>query len=137
MFLWVRLVLDSLEFTYSPEELRILVHDLPSDLDELYSRILTRVCSVRGPHSYGGVPRMISWICFAQRPLHKFELLHGLAESSNGASNPMKSIPVAQILDHCKPFIEERPDSTIILVHFSVKEQVYPFPLQKALLMYS
>jgi hypothetical protein len=122
MFLWVRLVLDSLEFTYSPEELRILVHDLPSDLDELYSRIFTRLCNVRGPHNYGGVPRMISWISFTIRPLHKHELLNGLAESSSAASNHVQSIPIAEILDHCKPFIEERPDSTITLVHFSVKE---------------
>jgi hypothetical protein len=136
MFLWVRLVLDSLEFTYSPEDLRTIVHNLPEDLNELYSRILTQLCSVRGPHSYGGVPRMISWLCFTQRPLQKHELLHGLAESLDAASGHVKSIPVAQILDHCKPFIEERSDSTVILVHFSVKEQVYPFPLHKSLLTY-
>lgn len=130
MYLWVRLVLDSLESTYSPEELRILVDDLPIDLDNLYTRILARLCRVRGPQNYGGVPRMISWICFAQRPLHKYELLNGLAESPRSLGNPVQSIPIVQILDHCKPLVEVRPDSTVALVHFSVKEQVHPALLQ-------
>jgi hypothetical protein len=122
MFLWVKLVLDSLESVYSPEELCTLVYDLPTDLDDLYRRILSRLCSVRGPHNYGGVSRMISWICFAQRPLHKHELLHGLAESNYRVDSCAQSVPISQILDHCKPLIEELPDSTVILVHFSVKE---------------
>jgi hypothetical protein len=127
MFLWVRLVLDSIESTYAPEVLRALVHELPEDLDKLYSHILTRLCSVRGSHTYGGVPRMIAWICFAQRPLNKSELLHGLVEDPDSASGHGHSVPIAQILDHCKPLVEVRSDATVVLVHFSVKEQVLSF----------
>jgi hypothetical protein len=122
MFLWVRLVLDSLEAVYSPEDLRSLVEDLPSDLEALYARILYRLSYDRGAEKYGGVPTILSWICFSQRPLHKLELLHGLAITANGGNPDAQSVPLPQILDHCKPFIEERPDSTIAFVHFSVKE---------------
>jgi hypothetical protein len=124
MFLWVRLVLDSFDAVYSPEELRTIVNDLPTDLETLYARILERIYSAHGAHSHGGVARIISWICFAQRPLHKHELLHALSVPRNGVGSDTQSIPISSILDHCKPFVEERLDSTIVPVHFSVKEYV-------------
>ena len=125
MFLWVRLVLDSLEVVYSPEDLRNLVEDLPSDLEALYGRILHRLAKTRGAESYGGVSTILSWICFSQRPLHKLELLHGLAISPANGGPSTQSVPAPQILEHCKPFIEERPDSTIAFVHFSIQEYGY------------
>ena len=48
MFLWVSFVLESLNFLYSPEELRNIVNDLPSDLESLYEQILIRLCSAPG-----------------------------------------------------------------------------------------
>jgi hypothetical protein len=122
MFLWVRLVLDSLNAVYSPEELRTIVDDLPSDLEALYGEIMKRLCSVPGTRSYGGVPRIMSWICFARRPLHKSELLHALSMSPHDIGSQARSIPIASILDHCKPLIEETQDSTIVPIHFSVRE---------------
>ncbi|KAF2833694.1 hypothetical protein CC86DRAFT_13602 [Ophiobolus disseminans] len=122
MFLWVRLVLNLLDAVYSPEELRAIVDDLPSDLETLYGRILARLYSVNGAHSHGGVSRIISWICFAQRPLHKYELLHALSVPRYGTGSDAQSVPIPSILDHCKPFIEERSDTTMVFVHFSVKE---------------
>ncbi|CAN9372932.1 unnamed protein product [Alternaria alternata] len=104
MFLWVSLVLESLDTVYSPEELRTIVDDLPSDLEALYEQILTRLCSAPGAKSYGGVSRVISWICFTRRPLHKSELLQALSIFPDD------------------PLIEELSDSTIVPVHFSVKE---------------
>lgn len=123
MFLWVSLVLESLYTVYSPEELRTIVGNLPSDLEALYEQIVTRLCSAPGAQSYGGVPRITSWICFSRRPLHKSELLQALSMFPDDMGSQMlRSIPVASILDHCKPLIEELPDSTIVPVHFSVKE---------------
>ncbi|KAJ6285479.1 hypothetical protein J3E71DRAFT_373608 [Bipolaris maydis] len=122
MFLWVSLVLKSLDTVYSPEELRTIVDDLPSDLENLYNQIFIRLCSAPGARNYGGVSGIMSWICFAQRPLHKSELLHALSMFPYKSSSQVQSIPVASILDHCKPLIEELPDSTIVPVRFSVKE---------------
>lgn len=122
MFLWVRLVLDSFRYIYSPEDLSNTVDDLPSDLDSLYARIFSRLCSVEGPQRYGGVPRIISWICYAQRPLHKHELVHAISVGSMESFSRQQSVPVVQILDHCKPLIEIRPDGTVAFVHLSVKE---------------
>jgi hypothetical protein len=122
MFLWVSLVLESLNAVYSPEELRTIVDDLPSDLEALYKQILIRLCKVPGAQSHGGVSRVMGWICFARRPLHKSELLQALSILPHDTGSQVRGIPVASILDHCKPLIEELPDSTIVPVHFSVKE---------------
>jgi hypothetical protein len=43
MFLWVNLVLESLNTVYSLSELRTIVDDLPSDLGALYERIFIRL----------------------------------------------------------------------------------------------
>ncbi|RMZ72474.1 hypothetical protein GMOD_00007468 [Pyrenophora seminiperda CCB06] len=127
MFLWVSLVLESLNTVYSPDELPTIVDDLPSSLEALYQQILVRLCNAPGAQSHGGVSRVMSWICFAQRPLHKSELLQALSISPYDTSSQVRSIPVASILDHCKPLIEELPDSTIVPVHFSVKEYLLKF----------
>jgi len=122
MFLWVSLVLESLDTVYSPEELRTIVDDLPSDLEALYERIVIRLCSASGAQNQGVVSRVMSWACFTRRPLHKSELLQALSISPYDMSSQERSIPVSSILDHCKPLVEELSDSTIVPVHFSVKE---------------
>jgi hypothetical protein len=122
MFLWVNLVLESLNTVYSLSELRTIVDDLPSDLGALYERILIRLCSAPGAQSHGGVSRIMSWVCFARKPLHQSELLHAISISPHDIGCQVQGIPIASILDHCKPLIEELPDSTIVPVHFSVKE---------------
>ena len=122
MFLWVRLVLDAFAYIYSPEDLGSIVDDLPSDLNVLYATILDRLCSVAGPQRYGGVARILSWICYAQRPLHKYELLHAISIGPSDLGFQKQSVPIIQILDHCKPLVEIRHDGTVALAHLSVKE---------------
>ncbi len=122
MFLWVRLVLDSFEHVYSSDHLSSIVDSLPSDLEALYQQILDRICDVASLQRWGGVSRILGLICFAQRPLHKQEILHALVVPSLNSPPQSQDIPVAAILDHCKPLVEERNDGTINLVHFSVKE---------------
>lgn len=122
MFLWVVLALNSLDVVYSSEKLRAIVDDLPSDLEALYEQILIRLCSAQGAQNYGGVPRIMSWICFARRSLHKSELLQALSITLSDPISHVRSVPIASILDHCKPLIEELPDSTIVPVHFLVTE---------------
>jgi hypothetical protein len=122
MFLWVRLVLDSLEFVYSSDDLHNVVDTLPSDLESLYEQIFKRLCEIRGSQAWGGVPRIISWICHAERPLHQTELLHALAVPSIDPPSNSDKVPIVQLLDHCKPLVEIRSDGTVVFAHFSVKE---------------
>ncbi len=123
MFLWVRLVLETLEDVYSIEQLKNIVDTLPEDLEDLYQEIFEQLCNTRGQvQGWGGVPRIISWICHARRPLHKYELLQALAVPAIEPLSTSSTAPFVTILDHCKPLVEERADGTLSFVHFSVQE---------------
>ncbi|ORY00158.1 hypothetical protein BCR34DRAFT_606363 [Clohesyomyces aquaticus] len=124
MFLWVRLVLDHLEEVYSPEDLRDAITNLPSDLTDLYNRILQRICNPREPHKYERARRILKWVSFSRRPLHRLELLHGLALTPDRLVPDCKEIPTTAILELCKPLVEERIDGSIAFVHFSVQEHL-------------
>lgn len=122
MFLWVRLVLDSLEFAYSPRDLREAIAHLPSDLSELYKRIIGRICNPCETQKYQKATRILKWICYSRRPLNKFELVYALALTPDKLVLDDDEVPITEILELCKPLIEERYDGSVTFVHFSVQE---------------
>jgi hypothetical protein len=128
MFLWVRLVLDSLESAYTPEDLRQMVTSLPSDLTDLYERIIQKMCDSRNSLSCTRATAILRWIACVQRPIRLHELLHALAHTSEELNPGVQNVPVPMVLELCKPLVEQHPDGTINFVHFSVQESV-PFTL--------
>jgi hypothetical protein len=101
---------------------------LPSDLSDLYERIIGKICDSRNDIRHTRASAILRWICFSQRPIRLFELLHGLALAP-GESNPdIGKVPIPEVLELCKPLVEQRPDGTVGFVHFSVQESV-PFVL--------
>jgi hypothetical protein len=124
MFLWVRLVLDSLASAYTPEDLRQMVTLLPSDLTDLYERIVRNMCNSRNSLSCTRATAILRWIAFAQRPIRLNELLHGLAHTPAELNPVIQSVPVPTVLELCKPLVEQYPDGSINFVHFSVQESV-------------
>lgn len=62
------------------------------------------------------------WMTYARRGLKKFELLNGIALDEDTTVLDKETMFTEQVLDLCKPLIEERPDGSVALVHFSVKE---------------
>lgn len=125
MFLWVRLVLDSFELVYSLEDLGKLTEEPPSDFADFYKNILRRLRSSCNKKIYERVTQVFSRICFAQRPLQTPELLRGLAAEPGNALPDSQDTVTPQILDHCKPLIEVRSDSTVHFIHFTVKEYAW------------
>lgn len=122
MFLWVRLVLDSLESAYTPEELRQMIALLPSDLTDLYERITQRICGPRNDPRHARAVGIFRWIAFARRPIKVNELLHGLAHLLGEQNLDVQNIPVPKVLELCKPLVEQRSDGTVGFVHFSIQE---------------
>ncbi|KAI9667637.1 MAG: hypothetical protein M1821_000454 [Bathelium mastoideum] len=123
MFLWVSLVLESIpETVHSPKELQEIVEILPSGLPELYARIFERICDRTQPAKCQKASRILKWIACSRRALRKFELLPALALNSEITFPDSNSIPIPQILEICKPLVEERPDGSVTFVHFSVQE---------------
>ncbi|KAH6719009.1 hypothetical protein BKA61DRAFT_629792 [Leptodontidium sp. MPI-SDFR-AT-0119] len=108
MFLWVRLVLDELNYCYSDEELESKLEGLPNGLAKAYRPVLVRMsdksCSFR--------------------PLKVHEVLEGLVlRPSYTILNKRTKISRA-VLDFCRPLIEEGSAGTLEFIHFSAKEYV-------------
>ena len=65
---------------------------------------------------------MLQWIAFSFRPLKKFELQDGIVLHDGNTVLDESTKILVDILDLCKPIIEEGPANTVIFVHFSAKE---------------
>jgi hypothetical protein len=66
--------------------------------------------------------RIMGWMACSYRILKSYELLDGIAfDASNTTLTPKTKIR-KEILDLCRPMIEEGPAGTVDFVHFSAKE---------------
>lgn len=124
MFLWVTLVLHSLSNVDSIAELRQAIATLPKELPLLYSRIIGQICSIGDDAHRDKVVRMLTWLTFGFRPLRSHELLHGVAITADSPTLNKATILQTRAVEICKPLIEQMPNGTISLVHFTLKEYV-------------
>ena len=71
-FLWVRLVLQEIRRVHTAAEMRNVLEDVPSDMDELYMRVLESMSSSR----YGTelAKAILTWTVCSARPLSTEEL---------------------------------------------------------------
>jgi hypothetical protein len=66
--------------------------------------------------------RILGWMACSFRILKSYEILDGIAfDASNTTLTPKTKIR-KEVLDLCRPLIEEGPASTVDFVHFSAKE---------------
>jgi hypothetical protein len=66
--------------------------------------------------------RILEWMACSCRILKSYELLDGIAFDASHTILTPKTKLRKEILDLCRPLIEEGPASTIDFVHFSAKE---------------
>ncbi|KAI1173029.1 hypothetical protein F4777DRAFT_601066 [Nemania sp. FL0916] len=119
MFLWAKLVLDSLFEVDSLRELHQAITSMPEELPELYTKILrdlTKDCRA------DRVMKILAWLAFARRPLKRHELLHGVTITAETPIPSKWDVLDKRVIDRCKPLIEELPDGSIALMHFTVEE---------------
>ncbi|KAF2233474.1 hypothetical protein EV356DRAFT_503548 [Viridothelium virens] len=127
MFLWVQLVVKTLEDIYSIEEMYQAVNTLPRGLDEVYSRIWSRIEGQLDGKGLSNVIRIFEWIAFGERPLKKYEVQAGVSlyhESTVISANTQMSRNVFHL---CKPLLEDGPHDTVRFVHSSVKEYLLKY----------
>jgi hypothetical protein len=77
--------------------------------------------------------RILEWMCCSYRLLKNYEILDGILFRAGEHSNSTTNRPGCTILDNstklqkdvldlCKPLIEDGPANTVDFVHFSAKE---------------
>lgn len=75
-FLWVRIVLQELKRVHTAAEVHEVLESVPSDMDELYMRILDSMA--RMPYGKRLAKAILTWTVCAARPLTTNELYHAL-----------------------------------------------------------
>ncbi|KAI1131060.1 hypothetical protein F5Y10DRAFT_262625 [Nemania abortiva] len=122
MFLYARLVLDYLasNIFYSGAEMKSSIDELPRGLTEFYKKIMTQILIRLDKRSVDRLKCIFGWIAFSKRPLKRMEFLSALTFGS-GSSTTSQVVP-SYVLDICGPLVEERPDTSLIFIHISVKE---------------
>ncbi|KAM3064939.1 hypothetical protein ACMFMF_011556 [Clarireedia jacksonii] len=125
MFLWVRLVVDELKYCYSDAALEETTTSLPKGLKAAYGRIIDRIMdSSNSRNARDMAIRILGWMACSHRILKSYEILDGVAfDASNTTLTPKTKIR-KEVLDLCRPLIEEGPASTVNFVHFSAKEYI-------------
>jgi hypothetical protein len=66
--------------------------------------------------------RILEWMMLAKRPLKKFELLDGITLHRGNTQLNEKTRLWEQVIDLCKPFVEDGANETIMFIHFTVRE---------------
>ncbi|KAI1366204.1 hypothetical protein F5Y08DRAFT_302008 [Xylaria arbuscula] len=122
MFLWARLVLDSVSDVDSVMELHAAITSMPSELPQLYARILEALCPTASDSRMSKVMRILAWLVFAKRPLKRHELLHGVNITPETPVLDKWNLLDGSVIDKCKPLVEELADGNIALIHFTVEE---------------
>ncbi|KAK1542602.1 NACHT domain-containing protein [Colletotrichum paranaense] len=122
MFLWVHLVLQVLETTDSIQELRSSVEAFPKDLEQAYYKTLTSIISRCQATDVSKLRRIFGWMVFSKggQPMRRFELRLGRILHADSTIINEKTKPFSNVLDLCKPFIEDGPGATMVFIHATV-----------------
>ena len=75
-FLWVKLILDELRHVHTSAEVHQVLEEVPSDMDELYTRILSSMS--KAPYGKVLTKAILTWTVCSARPLTTQELYHAL-----------------------------------------------------------
>jgi hypothetical protein len=76
--------------------------------------------SDRPPSARSEAMRILEWLAYSYRPLKSYEILDGI--TLRPGTTILKTKTQKQVLDLCRPLVEDGPTNTIEFVHFSAKE---------------
>lgn len=66
--------------------------------------------------------RILEWMACSYRPLKSYEILDGISFRPGRTRLDSRMRIQKEVLDICRPLIEDGPSDTINFVHFSAKE---------------
>ncbi|RFU24742.1 hypothetical protein B7463_g11594, partial [Scytalidium lignicola] len=122
MFLWVRLVIATLEASYTVSDLLKATETLPDGIERAYGRILEHISSRLHPKQREIAMQILELVCFARRPLKPYEIQSAIGLGQHGITFHNGVTASETMLDLCRPLIERGPRDAVIFAHFTVKE---------------
>ena len=66
--------------------------------------------------------RILEWMAYSYRTLKIYEILDGITFQPSSTTLDSRTKLRREVLDLCRPLIEDGPSNTIEFVHFSAKE---------------
>jgi WD40 repeat protein len=120
-FLWAKLVLRELEYAWSKEAVEKVLNDIPSDMNELYVRILENMSKDRA--SLQLAKTILTWTTCAARPLTTSELQHVLQLDINETVYDVEK----SIASMCGQLVFVDQESRVQIIHQTAQD----FILQK------
>ena len=115
-FLWVSLVLQELKQVHTSTEVSQVLEDIPSNMDELYSRILSQMSSV--PYGKTLAKAILTWTVCAARPLTTEELYHALQLDMRDNIDKIES----SITACCGQLVYVDPRSRVHMIHQTARD---------------
>ncbi|KAF4465867.1 NACHT domain [Fusarium albosuccineum] len=119
MFLYARIVLESVEMLYDFDSIRDQLNVLPASLDEAYERILEKI--LKSPmRVQKQSKKILSWIACSPIELTRHEMEQALLVRAGNKTVP-RVISTLNTLQLCGPLVKVE-DEQLRFVHFTVKE---------------
>jgi tetratricopeptide (TPR) repeat protein len=124
MFLWTKLMVQTLKSATSSQDMLEMLRHPPTGLGELYKSLLDAMAGQ--PDSRRRLARkVLLWTCYAARPLTWPELQCALAFESRGDFRDSCKLFKTAVSEACSPLIEHIPtNDTFQPVHTSVVEYI-------------
>ncbi|KAL3427321.1 NACHT domain-containing protein [Phlyctema vagabunda] len=142
MFIWVRLVIEELRNCYTDADIEATALKIPKGLEKAYGRILSRIKNNQPNHILQSTAiRILEWMACSFRLLKSYEILDGIVFKLPTTLDDSITHPACTVLDHktkfqkevldlCRPLIEDGTANTIDFVHFSAKQFILEQPFQ-------
>ncbi|KAL8762028.1 MAG: hypothetical protein Q9184_001920 [Pyrenodesmia sp. 2 TL-2023] len=115
-FLWVKLILQELGRVHTSAEIRQVLEDVPSDMNELYSRILNSMSAA--PYGKVLAKAILTWTVCAARPLTTEELFHALQIDIKDSIDSVER----SIASSCGQLVYVDSHSRVQLIHQTARD---------------
>jgi hypothetical protein len=115
-FLWVRIVLQELRRVHTAGEVREVLESVPSDMGELYMRILDSMS--RMPYGKKLAKAILTWTVCASRPLTTDELYHALQIDINDSIDDVER----SIASTCGQLVYVDANARVRMVHQTARD---------------
>ncbi|KAI4206395.1 MAG: hypothetical protein LQ346_001104 [Caloplaca aetnensis] len=115
-FLWVKLILQELGRVHTSAEIRQVLEDVPSDMNEVYSRILNSMSAA--PYGKVLAKAILTWAACAARPLTTEELFHALQIDIRDSIDSVER----SIASSCGQLVYVDSHSRVQLIHQTARD---------------
>ncbi|KAH6972433.1 hypothetical protein BKA56DRAFT_677385 [Ilyonectria sp. MPI-CAGE-AT-0026] len=130
MFLYAKLVLGTAKAQFDLESVQAELANLPNGLDQVYSRILSRLKENEAGQ------RVLLWVACAKRPVQQAQILQALLIKQSMQDFSMRQRKAwLDILAACGPVIEIR-GGIVEFVHFTAREYLFGSQSENFLKLY-